>query len=330
MNRRNQILAGVLVVQLALATFVLWPRGSASGGEAQALFPGLTADQVVALSVSDSTGKSITLANQDGSWVLPDADNYPTQADKVPTLLTKIVGLKTDRLVAQNSTSYKRLKVAADDYQRLIELTLADGTTHKLYLGSSPSYGAIHVRADDQAEVYLASDLTTTDAGVDATSWADRAYVDIPQDQIVAVTLVNANGRFEFVKDGDTWTLQDLAADETLNQNNVTSLVSTARYTALLEPLGKTEEAAYGMQPPSAVVTVQTHSDAGDKAYTLTVGAKDTTDNTYVVKSSESPYYVRVSEYTVKDLVEKTRDGFLQLPPTPTPSPESTAPTPAP
>jgi hypothetical protein len=39
------------------------------------------------------------------------------------------------------------------------------------------------------------------------------------------------------------------------------------------------------------------------------------------VISSESPYYVRVSEYTVKDFVEKARDGFLELPPTPTPEP---------
>jgi hypothetical protein len=325
MNRRNQILAGVLVVQLAVAVFVLWPRTSASG-EAVSLFPGVTADQIVALTVSDGSGNTIALAKEGGAWVLPDAEGYPTLEDKVPTLLTKIVGLKTDRLVAQTATSYKRLKVAADDYERLIEFTLADGTTHKLYLGTSPSYRALHVRADGESEVYLTSDLSTTDVGADAASWVDRAYVDIPQDQVVAVTLQNANGRFEFVKNGDSWTMQGLAEGETLNEGQVTSLVSKARYVSLLRPLGKTEDATYGMQTPGAVVTVQVHSDAGDKTYTLTVGAKDATDNSYVVKSSDSAFYVRVSEYTAKDLVEKTREGFLQLPPTPTPEGTPTAP----
>jgi len=39
------------------------------------------------------------------------------------------------------------------------------------------------------------------------------------------------------------------------------------------------------------------------------------------MKSSESPYYVRVSEYTVKMLVERGRDDYVRLPETPTPEP---------
>jgi hypothetical protein len=49
------------------------------------------------------------------------------------------------------------------------------------------------------------------------------------------------------------------------------------------------------------------------------VGAQDPEDLSYVVISSESPYYVRVSEYTVKDFVENAREGFLVVPPTATP-----------
>jgi hypothetical protein len=320
MNRRNQILAGILAVQLAVAAFVLWPRSSASGGEAGSLFPGVAADQIVALTIGDATGKSVALAKEGDAWVLATADNYPTQADKVPSLVEKIAGLKTDRLVAQTSSSYKRLKVAADDYERLVEFKLADGTTHKLYLGTSPSYRALHVRADDEAGVYLTSDLATTDAGVAATAWVDSAYVNIPQDQVVAVTLENA-------KVGETWTMQDLASGETLDQGKVTSLVSKARYVAMSQPLGKAADAAYGMEAPGAVVTVQTHSDdGGDKTYTLTVGAKDATDNSYVIKSSESPYYVRASSYSVEDFVQQSHESFLLVPPTATPEVTPAAP----
>jgi hypothetical protein len=343
MNRRNQILAIVLVVQLALAAVVLWPRGSVSGGEVKSLFPDVTADQIVAMTISDASGQTVDLAKQGSDWVLPNVDNYPILPDKAPALTAKIVALKTDRLVAQNSTSYKRLKVASDDFQRLIEFRLTDGSSHKLYLGTSPSYGAIHVRADDQNGVYLASDLSTTDAGVTDASWVSTDYVSVPVDQVTAVTLQNANGSFEFVKEGDTWTMKDLAAGETLDQSKVMGLVGKARFVSMLRPLGKTADPSWGMDAPSAVVTVQAHvpdassatpgvtppANAGtDQTYTLMVGSQDATDNSYVVKASTSDYYVRVTEYTAGELVTDNHESFLQLPPTPTPAPGETPTTP--
>jgi len=115
-----------------------------------------------------------------------------------------------------------------------------------------------------------------------------------------------------------------LAADETLNENNVTGLAGRVASLRMLGPLGKTERDDYGLKEPNAVVTVETRDGEGNtKAYTIRVGAKSDEDNSYVVSSSESLYYVRVSEYTVKDFVERTRDGFLELPPTPTPEPTS-------
>ena len=327
MNRRNQILIGALVLQLLVVAAVFWPHATASGEAGQSLFPGVEADRIVGLTIAGADGKSIQLAKRANGWVLPEADDYPCQEGKVPGLLTKIVGLKTDRLVTQTSSSHKRLKVAEDAFERRVEFELADGTRHRLYLGTSPSFRTIHVRADNQDQVYLTSDLTSQDAGAEATAWVNSDYLSLPAEQIAAVTLENANGRFEFEKDGATWTMKGLAASETLNEGTVKTLVNRIALTTLLRPLGKEEKEAYGMQEPNAVVTIRTHSDeAGDKTYTLSLGAKDTADNSYVVKSSESEYYARVNEFSAKDLVEKGRADFLQLPPTPTPgaTPEAT------
>jgi hypothetical protein len=321
MNRTNRILAAILAVQIVLVAVAFWPRpASVAGGES--LFAGLEAEQIVGLTISDGTGKQVKLAKETGSWVLPEADNYPCTENKVPEFLDKIVALKTDRLVTQTPASHKRLKVADDAFERKVELELADGTTHRLYLGSSPSYGAIHVRADGQNEVYLAS-LSAPEAGVLASTWIDTLYFSVTQDQIVALTLENANGRFEFEKDdAGAWTMKDLAADETLNENNVTGLASRIAALQMLRPLGKTEKDEYGLQEPNAVITVETRDDEGNaKTYTIRVGAKSDEDNGYVVISSESSYYVLVSEYTVSNFVERTRDDFLELPPTPTPEP---------
>jgi hypothetical protein len=315
MKRHNQILAGILVVQIILSVFVFWPKSVATGAS-EPLFPDMEAGDIVALTIADADDNSIQLKKVGEVWVLPDADDYPAQLEKITPLLDKIVGLTTGRLVTRTDASHKRLQVAPDDFMRRIDFETADGTKRILYLGSSPRYGATHFRVDGQSETYLTDALSSWETNADAASWVDTAYLSVPQDDVTKMTLENANGTFTFTKDDEgNWTLDGLAADETLNETQVTARVRQATSVNMTSPLGKEEKATYGMDEPNAVVTVETD----DKTITLRVGSQDPTDNSYVIISSESPYYVRVSEYAVKSLVEDTRDDFLQEPPTPTP-----------
>jgi hypothetical protein len=72
---------------------------------------------------------------------------------------------------------------------------------------------------------------------------------------------------------------------------------------------------------PCCAPQVKTRDQAGTiKTSTLRVGAKDDKDGSFVVISSESPYYVRVAGYSVENFVEKARDYFLQAPPTAAPA----------
>jgi len=325
MNRLNQILVGLLVLQLAVVAVVLWPRPAATG-EGESLFPGVEAGRIARLTISSGDGRSVELAKRDGQWVLPAADDYPVTEDQVSSLLDKIAGLKADRPVTQTSASQNRLKVADDTFERFVEFELDDGTQYRLYLGTSPSYQATHIRAADQDEVYLISGLSAEDAGAEASAWVDRTYLEIPNDQIVALTLENGNGRLEFEKEGETWTMVGPAEGETLDEASVTTLVNRAALVTLLEPLGKEEKAEYGLGAPNAVVTIETQGEDGTaKTYTLRVGAKDPADSSYVLISSESPYYVRVTQTAVEDFVSQGRDDFLELPPTPTPAPGATS-----
>ena len=315
MKRYNQILVGILVVQIIVSIVVFWPKSATTGG-GKPVFPDLKRDDVIGLTITDADGKHIALQKVTRAWVLPDADEYPAQEEKINNLLDKIAGLTTDRLVTRTGASHKRLQVASDDFVRRVEFEMTDSKRHNLYLGSSPRYGATHFRSDGQSETYLTNDVSTFDANATATSWTDTSYLNIPQEEITKMTLENGQGQFTFTKDTESnWTLAGLAADETLDEGEVTSLVQRASSVNMTMPLGKDAQAAYGMEEPSAVVSL----DVGDKRVTLQVGAQDSSDKSYVIISSESPYYVRVSEFSVKTLVENTRDDLLQLPPTPTP-----------
>jgi hypothetical protein len=322
MNRRNRILAGILLLQIVVAVIVFWPRRSpsaAAGGTGSALFPGLQADKISKLTIRDTAGQQVQLARVPDGWVMPDADNYPCVTTTVQSLLDKLVALKVDRLVTKTAASHSRLQVADQGYVRLVEFVLADGTLHKLYLGVASGYQAVHVRADSQSEVYLANGLVANDAGAQASAWIAPNYFNVSDDQLQGVTVTNSKGTLEFQKGaGGNWTLAGLAAGETPNADAIRSLVSLASSVSVSRPLGKTEQDSYGLKTPQAVVTLLAQNpDSSTRTLTLRVGAQDVQDLTYVVSSSESPYFVRVAASAVQELLNKTHADLLVLPPTP-------------
>lgn len=315
MKRHNQILSGILVAQIIISVIVFWPR-SAAGGSGEPLFPDLGISDVVSLTVTDNDGNNIALQKAAGNWVIPEADDYPVDGTKVDSLLDSISNLTGDRLVTTTESSHRQLQVAPEDFLRRIDFQTADGDRIVIYLGSSPSYGASHFRVAGQSETYLTDELSSFDVSATASTWIDASYLNIPLTDIVRMTLENANGTFVFRQDAEgNWTTVGLAEGETLVETRVTAAVRQAASINMVRPLGMEEQASYRMDDPNAVVTLET----ADATISLIVGATDPLDDTYAVKSSESSYYVSVSDFNMNTLVENSRDDFIELMPEPTP-----------
>ena len=318
MNRNQQILAALLVVQLILSAIVLWPRAG-TAAKSEPLFAGLQSADVVALTVTDNEAQSIALRQVSGNWVLPAADDYPAQAERITPVLDKIVALTTQRLVTRTDASLKRLNLTADNFSRRVDLEKADGTKYTLYVGSSPSYGSSHVRIEGRNEAYIAPDLTSWELGTAATSWVDSSYLSVAQDDVTQVRLANAQGSFTFEKDAQgNWTWKELPAGQELAQDTVTTLVSRATAVTLLQPLGKQKLAEYGLDLPVATVTLLKKDG---QVVTVLVGAQNAEDNSYVVHASTSPYYVRVGDYNARPLVQNGPQDWIKPPATPAPTP---------
>lgn len=329
MNKQNQLLAAMLIVQIVILAIVYWPETSVAEG--QRLFEGLETQKFVKLSIQGLGDNPITMTKGPDGWVLPEADDFPVQEGQVEAFLEKIVQVRADRLVTRTRDSHKRLQVADEEFERLIEFELDDGTQHKLFLGSSPRFQVIHVRADNQDEVYLALGLSASDAGSGVSNWIDTSYFSVSQDELVAITLENRNGRFEFEKDeAGNWMMINLPAGEALLENNVGSLATRVSLLRMQRPLGREEKSDYGLDNPNAKFTLLTRDDAGnEQTHIVRIGASPEGEQGFVVKSAASPYYVLMAEFTVKDLVERTMQDFIEVPPTPTPETEET-PTPTP
>ena len=319
MTRLQRILIAILAAQVVLTAIVFWPRANASA-VAKPLLGDLKAADIAALTITDDKGTTIRLVKQGDSWVLPDADNFPADAAKITPALDKLVALKVGQPIAQTAGSHKQLSVAADSFQRKVELSTAAGAGKTFFIGTGSGSQSSHVRLDGQNEVYLANGLAAWEMSAETTSWVDIAYVKSDAATVQGFSLATGNGQWSFSKNAaGAWSLDGLAPSEQAAADKINSLLSQAIALNLTRPLGKTEAATYGLAKPSALVTVKTKSSDVEKTYTLTVGAKDATDSSYVVKLSESPYYVRVAGYSVQDLVDAKRESLLQAPPTPTP-----------
>ena len=206
MTVQNKVLAGLLALQVVILIVVFWP--GSSGADVGRLFPGLEEVNVTAVTITDSEGRRIRLTRSPFGCVLPEADDYPCQKDKLSEFLNRVVSITKASLVAQTKASHPRLKVAADQFERLIELEMAGGARHKLYLGTSPRARSGHVRPDGQDQVFLAPSLSASGASVQPTDWVDPVYFSVPEDKIASLTQENSKGRMELTKeDNGDWIL---------------------------------------------------------------------------------------------------------------------------
>ncbi|MBN1304696.1 MAG: DUF4340 domain-containing protein [Anaerolineales bacterium] len=314
MNRTQQILGGLLIVQIIISVILFWPQPAAESGEP--LFSELNADQIVAFAVEDDSGKTIGFERVEDGWVISGTDGYPANAQKIDPLLEGIVEIKTGRLVASKAESYTRLQVGDDDFARRFWFKDSSGNENILYIGSSAGAAATHVRKAGMDEVFLTDKVSSWQISTATNSWADVVYVSIPREQMQSMTLENPNGFFEFVNEGtaeeDNWVMLSLGEGEEFNSNNLVSMLTRLTNLQMNKPLGTQELPEYGLAEPTAVVTLEhTDEEGNPQTLVLRIGALDPVDNNYHIHASSSEYYVKIPKYSMQDFVERSKEAFL-------------------
>lgn len=268
-TRTNQALALALIAQIMIGIVLFLPGDSDTGQAAGVLLAEFEPDQVMKLTIHDRDDNTLVLhQTEQDVWVLPDKDNYPVTASRVQQLLDKLQGIDRTRLIARQPSSHNRLGVSGGEYERLIEIELADNESRRVYLGTSAGSSAAHVRLNDEEDVYLTNELAAWEVSTRLAAWVDTTYFSVPRDDIVMLQIENANGVFQLQKHEDTWTLVSLADDETFDPASVTSLLSKISTVRLAEPIGQETDPAWNMDDPAAKITVTV-------AETATTAAED-------------------------------------------------------
>lgn len=340
-------LTALLLLQTGLLLWVYWPHAGIASQPVPILGE-LSVDQIVGLSITDEAGDQIRFVKYEQKWwvLLPaggeeqptapaqcseDASSscYPAFNQRVETILDALADLDTSRLVASSESSRTRLRVAEDSFVRRVEVELADRGPSTLYVGTSPVFGATHVRAAHLEAVYLADGLSGADAATAITNWIDTVYFQAPAEEIQFLEVANAGGTLNFTQ-GETgqWQMDGLQDGEAFNAGQLLAMLPSVTTLHMVEPLGASDSPEYGMGEPSAVLTLVIDSGGDNRlTHTLTIGARFEDGPNYVVKSSESPFYVLASGFSVERFVETAREDFLAAEePAPTQTAESDSP----
>lgn len=297
MSKRNSALLILLLLQLLVIGYVYRPGKNAAPPE-NIFFPGITADQVSRLEMTDDKKNTLALAKSDSGWLISSRGDIPADPEKVNAALKKLVGLKSDRLVTRTTSSHQRFKVGTE-YRQKVSLALPENRVASLLLGTEPSHKSIHVRAENDPSVYLVTGLSSWELSTDPASWWQTLYVDIAREKIEALTITNANGTISLTQNNEgKWAVTG-QPDYGLDHDAVQALVDKVRRLSISEYLGKEAQGTYGLAKPAATLLLKTAAETVEVA----VGLTEAETATQVIKSSNSPFYVRTGQYSIEPLL---------------------------
>lgn len=338
-SRSNIILAGLLAAQILLLAVVTATSGGAESRPVEPLILGMDALQIERMTIAAAPDDAVTFARKADGWVLPDADDFAINGNRVDEMLDKLLALDTRRLVASNPANFARLEVKDDDYQRRIELQARD-VSAVVYLGGSGGADTVYARRANENSVYLGGGLNAWELSMQIAAWVDASYVNIAQADVQQIRVRNAQGEFTLLRADDSWTYTGLGEGESLEDSKIPSILRNAASIRLVEPLGTAELDDYGMAEPSVVVeaqyrqlvaTADDEADASDEVVddetnaeqseaqysqetlTLTFGAA-LADGDIVLKSSRSDYFVSARETTYQVFAELSHADLVKLP----------------
>ena len=330
MGKTLGLLATLLLAQLALATF-LFIRGNGFGtvqpDEALVTFEPTAVDRVT---IQDDSGTQVELVKRDGQWRLPGHFDFPASTSKVEALLKDLQGLRTRLPVSTSPEAFARFKVAADQFERRIDLRQGDQELAVLYLGDSPGFKRLFARGG-QGEAVFEVAYAAHQAGAKANDWTDKGLFALTPDQMAGLSLngmvlkkvkaedgsqdpkVEDKGQDRQAGDGDQsgqlgqdrWVME--GENTEIDQAKAGDLARAAASLNYLEVLGTEAMPAYQMDNPVARLTVQPRE--GKPREFLIAKLPDSED--YVLKASDHPWYFKVGAWAVKGLQEASKETLL-------------------
>jgi hypothetical protein len=208
-----KILSITLVVQILIAA-TIWLTSGAELNNSPTQLLSMSPDSISSLTIAGDENSLLAFEKRGDGWQL--ASGLPLDKDKFERILDKLFTTKVGWPVATSDSAASRFEVAKDNYQRLVSLSGAQGTT-EVYFGTSPSFRQSHVRLGSEEEIY-AIEFANYEASTNEDDWFDKG-------------LLQPNGELSSVQKSTSWELRSTSSgwlidDQPANFEAVTDLLN--------------------------------------------------------------------------------------------------------
>ncbi|MEE4298089.1 MAG: DUF4340 domain-containing protein [Pseudomonadales bacterium] len=270
-------------------------------------------DSVQRLRISDGDGRAVMLEREAEGWVLPEAERFPADADRIDDLLAELAGLEAGAPVARSTEAHERFRVTEDAFERHVVLEDADGTVGELLLGRSRDTRRVHARADD-AEAVVVIELPTWELPTARRDWLDQSRLQLEAKDVVAIELEDLRIERDEEEDDDGGTTEDgwrLAAreaddDATRGEPDGAAVDRLVRRLATLRVADVLTDAPAAEDEATARTVVLETRDGRRVRYVLTPLGED-----WALATSLRPERFRLDAVTAKPILEHATPGTL-------------------
>jgi len=309
MKKLIVVLGGLLALQLVLAVTVNLTSDNYEAFKPQEKLLAFDRNAVDGLRI-EADKHSVVLNKRDGKWVLPQSADFPANTASVDRLLDTLAGLQKGWPVATTAAAANHFKVADDNFERRLSLLSNGKPLAVLYVGTSPGYRKVHVRADGTDAVFAVA-FNTWEANASADDWIDKAILTFAPDDIERVDMPG----FALQRDGDKLQVADISAAESTDAKAAGTLLDKIADLHIQSLLGTEAKPEFRQDKPELEFKV-TRKNGDVLDYRL---SKPKEGAYYVLKRSDLDDYFKVAEYTVKPLKESGREKLVQNKPEKTP-----------
>lgn len=252
-------LAGLLVLQLVLAVLTWWPDRADQPDSGPLLeFVPERIDRIV---ISDAS-KTLELSRTAQGWKTAGPGSVPVADARISNALTRLAQLQPGWPIVTGASSHSRLGVAADTFQRQIELYAAGSLQAALLVGTSPGMGQAHVRRPDSDAVFVAP-LSTFEWPTTPGDWLDSAALAIPGIRALE------RGGYRYERQQDGWSATSITANADGAALNAARLDKLAELLTAIRVTGVSDRAVADAPEAALTMTLETPYEA----FSLTLAA---------------------------------------------------------
>lgn len=315
LTKLHKILIAALAVQLGLAIVMFVRSDDSAAARPRPLLADFDAAKVTRLLVSSPQSKKpIDLVKRDSGWVLASHFDHPVAESKVTDLLSSLAKMAAASPIATQPSRHKQLRVADDDHERKLHITIG-GKETTVILGGPAGSRRTAVRLGTDARVFAVQGISAWAAGIEPRMWVDTSYVKVAKDEIAKIVVTRDGKSVELSRASATepWTASidgapiTLAAGESLDTAAIDSLVSAASTITLDEPGDPKRDAS----KPTATITIERTSTNNTSVAPVIVDVLESEDQ-YWVRQQGTAHAALVDKASLDDVVGVARDKLVK------------------